>query len=173
MTQWILSSSSDPYALDVVDGTGMHYGKGPHYSRRTPGSKTFTGVGKEIVLLTECRKAVWACVYQRTPSRAGSGNSRGRDGQADCGPRYIWRNNMFRNLGAGLSSELIRSALERTIEEWIRRYGELPREPLRTEIDIRKVLSSNPGFCYMKAGWRKGETRNGKLFLYAPMIGTD
>lgn len=48
---WLLSSSSDPRALAVVDGTGPFAEFGPHYSRRTPGSKTFTGVGREIVLL--------------------------------------------------------------------------------------------------------------------------
>jgi hypothetical protein len=54
LPRWELSSSSDRRALDVVDGTGPHEGHGPHYSRRTPGSKTFTGVGREIVLVTEC-----------------------------------------------------------------------------------------------------------------------
>jgi hypothetical protein len=44
----------------------MHEGKGPHYSRRTPGSKTFTGVGQEIVLVTQDFRAVWAVVRQRT-----------------------------------------------------------------------------------------------------------
>jgi hypothetical protein len=63
---WLLSSSSDRRALDVVDGMGKHAGKGPHYSRRTPGSKTFTGVGREIVLVTDDGNAVWAVVLQKT-----------------------------------------------------------------------------------------------------------
>jgi len=33
---------------------------------------------------------------------------------------------------------------------------------------VREVKSSNPGYCYMCAGWEKGETKRGKLFLYAP-----
>jgi len=77
---WVLSSSSDARALAVVDGTGRLAEHGPHYSRRTPGSKTFTGVGKEIVLITECGRAVWAVVRQRTPAARGSGGSRGRAG---------------------------------------------------------------------------------------------
>lgn len=166
---WILSSSSDRIALDVVDGTGRHLGAGPHYSRRTPGSKTFTGVGREVVLVTECGRAVWACVYQKTPSAAGTGSSRGRSGQTDARPRFIWRNMLFRNLGAGLSSDLIRSALEMTYFCWIDRYGALPNERLRTEIEVNAVRSTNPGFCYIKAGWEKGEIRRGKLFLYAPL----
>ena len=51
VTSWRLSSSSDPLALAVVDGLGKFKRFGPHYSRRTPGSKTFTGVGQEIVLV--------------------------------------------------------------------------------------------------------------------------
>lgn len=165
---WRLSSSSDPAALAVVDGTGPFEGCGPHYSRRSPGSKTFTGVGQEIVLVSECGRAVWAVVRQRTPTAAGSGASRGRSGETDTRARFVWRNMLFRNLGAGLSSELIREATERTYEEWVRRYGELPEERLRTEVDTRRVRSSNPGFCYIAAGWEPGPTKRGKRFLYAP-----
>jgi hypothetical protein len=164
---WTLSSSSDPRALAVVDGTGP-FTMGPHYSRRTPGSKTFTGVGREVVLISECGRAVWACVYQRTPSARGTGASRGRSGVSDARPRYIWRNMLFRNLGAGLSSELIKSATEATYRFWEARYGALPDERLRTEIDTRAVKSKNPGFCYQRAGWTKDRTVRGKLYLYAP-----
>ena len=71
---------------------GMHEGQEAHYSRRTRDSKTFTGVGQEVVLVTRCGRAVWACVYQRTPSKPGTGASRGRTGQTDAKPRYLWRN---------------------------------------------------------------------------------
>jgi len=172
---WLLSSSSDPRALAVVDGTGMHTGKGPHYSRRTPGSKTFTGVGREIVLVTHCLRAVWAVVYQKTPSARGTGGSRGRVGVADAKPRYIWRNMMFRNLGAGLSSDLIREAVEVTYREWLRKYGELPTERLRTEIGVSEVKSKNPGYCYIAAGWTHDRYVRGKRYLWAPerrMVGS-
>lgn len=168
MTVWELSSSSDPRALAVVDGLGQFSPYGPHYSRRTPGSKTFTGVGREIVLVTTCGRAVWACVYQRTPCAVGSGNSRGRDGTTDQSARHIWRNMMFRNLGAGLSSALIREAVEVTYIMWVLKYNSLPTERLRTEIDIRKVRSTNPGCCYLKAGWTRDRTVRGKLYLFAP-----
>lgn len=170
---WLLSSSSDRRALDVVDGTGICAGHGPHYSRRTPGSKTFTGVGQEIVLVSDCGRAVWACIRQKTPMAVGSGVSRHRRGdpnkKTDAKARYLWRNMMFRNLGAGLSSDLIREATEMTYREWLKRYGVLPEERLRTEVDVKRVNSRNPGFCYMKAGWEKGIVKNGKLFLWAPM----
>ena len=168
--KWVLSSSSDRKALDIVDGMGQFEGCGAHYSRRTPGSKTFTGVGREIVLVTECGRAVWACVYQRTPSARGSGSSRGRGGETDVKPRYLWRNMLFRNLGAGLSSDLIREATVQTYAEWVKRYGSMPSERLRTEIGVASVKSANPGCCYLKAGWERGGISRGKLFLYAPVV---
>lgn len=166
--RWLLSSSSDRRALDVVDGTGICAGAGPHYSRRTPGSKTFTGVGQEIVLVSSCGRAVWACVRQKTPMARGTGASRGRDGHTDDRARFLWRNMMFRNLGAGLSSDLIIEATAITYREWERRYGARPAERLRTEIGIAAIRSTNPGFCYLKAGWERGEEKRGKLFLWAP-----
>ena len=165
---WRLSSSSDPVALAVVDGTGRFAAHGPHYSRRTPGSKTFTGVGQEIVLVTEDGSAVWACVRQKTPAKRGSGSSRGRKNASDLKPRFIWRNMLFRNLGEARSSDLIRSALVRTYEEWCSRYGGLPEERLRTEIKIDAIKSTNPGYCYKMAGWEPDRIVRGKLYLFAP-----
>lgn len=168
MSGWLISSSSDPRALAVVDGLGDFAEHGPHYSRRTPGSRTFTGVGREVVLLHESGRAVWACVYQKTPSARGTGGSRGRAGESDTRARFIWRNMVFRNLGAGLSSSLIESATEETYRQWIERYGSLPPERLRTEIGIRAVRSTNPGFCYKVAGWTVDRVVRGKLYLWAP-----
>lgn len=148
---WTLSSSSSRLALDIVDGRGLFEKYGPHYSRRTPGSKTFTGVGQEIVLVTD--SAVWAVVRQKTPSKRGTGQSRGRVGITDQAPRYVWRNMLFRNLGDALSSTLIIDALEVTYREWANRYGHLPIEILRTEIDPSKIRGTNPGCCYKIAGF--------------------
>ncbi len=165
---WKLSSSSDPAALAVVDGLGKFSRFGPHYSRRTPGSKTFTGVGQEIVLIHSSGRAVWAVVRQKTPARRGSGSSRGREGQQDDAPRFVWRNMVFRNLYAGIASELITEATMRTYEEWINRYGSLPEERLRTEIGIKDVRSGEPGKCYRLAGWTDDRLVRGKLYMWAP-----
>lgn len=169
---WVLSSSSDSAALAVVDGTGRFASHGPHYSRRTPGSKTFTGVGREIVLVSSGGDAVFATVLQRTPSRRGTGASRGRTGSVDDNTRFVWRNMLFRNLGPQRSSDLIRSATLDTVECWFARYGELPSVPLRTEIRVASVRSTNPGYCYACAGWIKGEQRRGIQFYYAPISTT-
>ena len=65
----------------------------------TPGghleARTFTGVGREVVLVTNCGRAVWAVVLQKTPSRRGSGGSRGRAGVVDPDARWVWRNMTF------------------------------------------------------------------------------
>jgi len=164
---WLLSSSSDPNALAVVDGLGKFKRFGAHYSRRTPGSKTFTGCGQEIVLLHSTGRAVWACIYQRTPHARNSGSSRGRAG-AQPSARFIWRNMMFRNLYAGTASTLIEEATERTYEEWLKRYGSLPLERLRTEIGIKEVKSDDPGKCYRLAGWTNDREVRGKLYMWAP-----
>lgn len=165
---WILSSSSDRRALDVVDGTGNFLGIGPHYSRRTPGSKTFTGIGQEIVLIAQDGTAVWAVVRQRTPSARGSGIGKGRTGVKDERPKTVWRNMIFRNLGSTLSSKLILEAVRMTYSEWAKRYGNLPPEVMRTEIDPKKIRGTNPGFCYKMAGFHNARMVRGKLFLDAP-----
>jgi hypothetical protein len=166
-TNWCLSSSSAREALDLVDGAGRWAGYGPHYSRRTPGSKTFTGVGREIVLVTYDQTAVWAVVLQKTPAARGTGSSRGRTGEPDKNVRWIWRNMLFRNLGTVLSSDLIRSATRETYRYWVQRYGALPSVRLRTEIGIAQVKSSNPGFCYQMAGYTKDRIVRGKLYMWA------
>lgn len=122
-----------------------------------------------MVLVTPT--AVWAVVRQRTPSARGTGAARGRSGTSDDRPRYVWRNMLFRNLGPALSSELIRSATTETYRLWPTYYGTLPDERLRTEVDVKAIRSTNPGYCYRCAGWTVGERKGRKLFLYAPPIG--
>lgn len=162
---WRLSSSSDPAALAVVDGTGHWKGHGPHYSRRTPGSKTFTGVGQEIVLVRD--DAVWAVVRNRLPAPRGSGASRGRTGET-APTRYMWRCNMFRNLGQERSSDLIRAAVAMTVREWVQRYGELPGEDLTTEVKPAAIKSEIPGYCYRRAGWVKVRSSRGLVVFRCP-----
>ena len=144
MDYWIVSKDTDKTALSIVDGLGRFSQYGPHYSRRRPGSKRFVGVGRKIVLLSITGDAVWSVVYQRTPSPPGAPST---------DQPFVWRNNVFRNLGNARSSDLIASATELTYGLWKLIYGSLPSVPLRTEVDSRKVISSNPGYCYIQAGW--------------------
>ncbi|OGT54436.1 MAG: hypothetical protein A3E01_03000 [Gammaproteobacteria bacterium RIFCSPHIGHO2_12_FULL_63_22] len=65
----------------------------------------------------------------------------------------------FRNEGAGRSSDLIRAADRLAFARW-------PGERHYTYVNAAKVRSSNPGFCFLMAGWRRcGRTRGGLHIL--------
>jgi hypothetical protein len=66
---------------------------------------------------------------------------------------------VFRNEGAGLSSELIREADELAWQRW-------PGERHFTYIDDAKIRSTHPGFCFLMAGWQKaGRNADGRLTI--------
>jgi hypothetical protein len=148
--RWHQVTRNDPRARRLVDGESI--GKAPHYSRQTPGAMEFMSSGKTLVLLTDDELAVWGCIEQRDPAGG-----------------HVWRNSVFRNEGAGLSSALIAEATYRTFSFWARHYG-LPPEGvwLRTEIDPTQIRSTNPGYCYKKVGWRKVGVFRGLVHLRAP-----
>lgn len=133
--RWWQVTRCDPRARALVDGES--FGGAPHYSRQTPGAGEFMSNGRTLVLLTLDGRAVWGAIENRDP-RGG----------------LHWRVSMFRNEGAGLSSELIREATELTFAYWSRRYGALPLVPLRTEVDASRVRPKrDPGRCFLRAGW--------------------
>ena len=66
---------------------------------------------------------------------------------------------VFRNEGAGLSSDLIQEADRVAWERW-------PGERLYTYVNAGRVKSRNPGYCFIKAGWRRcGVTKSGLVIL--------
>ena len=152
---WRLAKTTDRLALDIYDGLGDFSEHGPHYSRRTVGGHRVMGPGRQVVLLHESGKALWTVIYQRPPASKIPG-------------LMLWRNTVFRNLGAGLSSDLIRSATDATYREWFARYGELPPARLRSEVDRSHIKSVNPGYCYKLAGWTHERTVRNLLHFYAP-----
>ena len=89
----------------------------------------------------------------------------------NCDALFIWRKFLddsgqkgvncaiFRNEGGILSSSLIREAQEMAWQRW-------PGERLYTYINAKRIRSSNPGFCFLQAGWRKsGLTKGGLIIL--------
>jgi len=104
-----------------------------HYSRQrfSDGRRPllFVGPGEKLVLLTACARAVFAW----------------RKFNSDDGQQGI-NCSIFRNEGAGRSSDLIRSAMNRARQRW-------PGQRLYTYVDPRKIKSSNPGYCFKVAGW--------------------
>jgi hypothetical protein len=123
-----------------------------HYSRQTIGDKQFCRPGKNIVLRTALGDAVWV-TWQ---------------GIRDDGLE-AWECTIFRNESEYLSSELIREAIEITIECW----GKLPADGIITTVDPNKIKSINPGCCFKKAGFKViGETKVNKLLIlqYKPAV---
>lgn len=122
------------------------------------GAQDFMPPGRTFVLVSRCERAVWGAIENRDPAGA-----------------TRWRCSIFRNEGAGLSSELVLEATARTLEYWRSRWG-APGVPLTTEIDPAKVRPKrDPGRCFRRAGWTEagwtagGHGRRPLLVLAAPV----
>lgn len=119
-----------------------------HYNRQTPESPQFVPPGRNLVFIAGPGPlAVWVSLHQRYAKHAWAG---------------AWVNSLFRNEGAGLSSELIIEAEQATRFIW----GDPPLpHGFITFVDASKVRGKkNPGFCYLCAGWKLvGETASGLL----------
>jgi len=127
---WTIRNCFDRAAL----GLARH-----HYSRQHPDARKIGGPGRHLVLVTPDELAVWDSYYSEYPD----------DGL------YAWRCSMFRNTGPKLSSDLIRSAMALTAVKWGDRR---PPDGWLTYVDPRKVQSSNPGYCFLRAGWWRDRT---------------
>jgi hypothetical protein len=123
-----------------------HYSRKRYADGRRP--KLFVGPGEKLILVTPCRRALFA--WRKFISD---------DGQTgiNCA--------IFRNAGAGLSSFLIREADEIADERW-------PGERHYTYVDPkatagRRSRNAEPGKCFIEAGWRRcGTTKvNGLAIL--------
>lgn len=118
-----------------------------HYSRQKIGSPQFTRPGRNLVLRSALGDAVWVTW----------------SGIRDDGLQ-AWECTIFRNEAPDryLSSDMIRSAVQATYAEW----GEPPPDGIITYVDSSKVRSSNPGFCFLMAGFKRiGMSKKRKLDL--------
>lgn len=109
-----------------------------HYSRRSIGAAIVGGPGHVLVFRSHDDRAGWITLYTEYP-----------DDELDA-----WRCTMFRNEGPALSSALIVEAMAATAELW----GTPPRDGWVTYVDTAQVRSTNPGYCFLKAGWRRDPT---------------
>jgi hypothetical protein len=142
---WLPTRDGDPRAFNLMR---RHYsfrryadGRRQRYGYRN--RFLFVGPGESMVLLTEDCRALF--VWLRAKFRA--------DGQHGvcC--------TVFRNEGDVLSSELVKEACELAWHKW-------PGARLYTLVDPKKVRSSNPGYCFQKAGWWKcGVSKSGQVVL--------
>ena len=134
---WYSILDGDPIGRAMVN---RHYSAHHYKDGRKP--KLFVGPGEKMVLATGDRLALF--VRRKFIDDSGQAG-------VNCA--------VFRNEGPLLSSTLILEAEQLAWQRW-------PGERLYTYVDPRKVKSSNPGYCFIKAGWRKcGTTKNGKLIF--------
>jgi hypothetical protein len=120
-----------------------------HYSciNKKPKIKQFVGPGESIVLvhLTKSWEYDALFVWQKQKDRMD-----GRSG-INC--------SVFRNESKILSSDMI-------LEAEIFAYNRWPGEKLFTFVNANKINSINPGYCFMKAGWKKaGKTKKSSLII--------
>lgn len=125
-----------------------------HYSRQKPGSPDFVGNVKPLVLLApvdDVARALWVSAWQSYVRH-----------------EYVnaWQCTLFRNEGAGLSSELITEAVAAT--RWV--WGGMPANGFITFVDRDKTKPKrDPGYCYRMAGWDEiGQTKGGLVVLQLP-----
>lgn len=136
---WRLSHRADPVAVAIADR---------HYNRQKPGTPQFVPPGRCLVLLSDDTTALWVTSwpYAAYVKHAWAG---------------AWVNSLFRNEGAHLSSDLIRQAVAVTLWRW-----SWPPLGMITFVDAGKIRSTNPGYCYLQAGFKRvGHTVGGLVAL--------
>lgn len=135
---WLQVWDGNPTAAALYD---RHYSR----NRNAIGDPRVAGPGEKLVLLTPCARAlfVWRVFDSKDPTA-------GPD-DVNCA--------IFRNEGAGLASDLILAAEAIALAKW-------GRQRLYTYVNPRRVRSTNPGCCFLKAGWRKcGVTKTRGLLI--------
>ena len=136
-TIWRSSYRCDPVGRELADR---------HYNRQTIGAPGFVPPGRCFVLTALDGNAVWVTSwpFAEYVLHAWAG---------------AWVNSLFRNEGAGLSSDLIRQAVACTRWYW----PEVPPLGMVTFVDASKVRRKrDPGRCYIKAGFKHvGMTKGG------------
>lgn len=138
-------SAWSEYADGHPDALALY---GRHYSARSMPEgaerRLLVGPGEKMVLLTRDRTALFA--WRKFIDDSGQTG-------VNCA--------VFRNEGSLPSSELISEAMAIAWRRW-------PGARLYTYVDAEAIASSNPGYCFQKAGWsRCGETKSGLVVLEA------
>jgi hypothetical protein len=141
---WWITRDGDVECLALYE---RHYSA--HRYRDGRQRKLFAGPGAKVVLRTEDGRAffVWRqfkddCIDART-------------GEPQAGINCA----AFRSEGTCRSSCLIRQADAIADVVW-------PDRRHYTYVDPTRVRSTNPGFCFLAAGWRRcGRTKSGLLVL--------
>ena len=102
-----------------------------HYSRQTPGSWQFLPPGRTLVIRDHAGTVVLAWLHQQFRDDGETG--------FNCA--------IFRNESERLSSQVILECERLLVSHW-------GTGRAFTYIDPSKIKSSNPGFCFKRAGWK-------------------
>lgn len=121
-----------------------------HYNRQSVGARGFVPPGRCLVLTATSGPAVWTTSWPFAEyvrhEWAGA-----------------WVNSLFRNEGAGLSSELILEAV--AASRW--RWPDVPALGMVTFVDAGKVRRKrDPGRCYRRAGFEHVGFTKGGLWAF-------
>lgn len=147
--KWWRSWKADPAAVAIA---------ADHYSRRRrarPDARQWCPPGRGVPLraIESTGSAIWHTHWPAADlAMHGFGDA--------------WICSIFRNLGAGLSSDLIVDALAVTRAE----LGDPPPAGTITFVDEHAVASPNPGYCFKVVGFRPvGRTKDrGLVVLQLP-----
>lgn len=126
--RWCLSHRAERRTRIIADR---------HYNRQKPGTRQFVPPGRCLVLISDDGRGAWitSWPFAEYVRHAWPG---------------AWVNSLFRNEGAGLSSELIREAVAATRAY----FGEPPALGMVSFIDPDKTKHKrDPGRCYKRAGF--------------------
>ena len=134
---WKGVKDGNPIALDIYR---RHYSARKYRDGRE--RKLFCGPGEKMVLLTTDEDALF--VWRKFIDDSGQKG-------VNCA--------VFRNEGFTESSFLIIEAVKLARRRW-------PDERFYTYVNPRKIKSTNPGYCFLKAGFKKcGTTKGGLIIL--------
>lgn len=139
MADWWLTKDGD---LDCAELYDRHYSAYRYADGRARHCGQFVGPGEKVVLRTEPADAlfVWRVFIDDS----------GQDG-INCAA--------FRNESPCRSSDLILQADQIADCLW-------PDRRHYTYVDPAKIASTNPGFCFIAAGWNRcGRTKGGLVIL--------
>lgn len=130
---WWLTKDGDRDCLELYE---RHYSAYQYQDGRE--RKLFAGPGEKVVLRTQAGDAMF--VWRNFIDESGEQG-------INCA--------IFRNESPHRSSDLIRQADQIADVLW-------PDRRHYTYVDPRAIASSNPGFCFIAAGWRRCRHRTSK-----------
>ena len=136
---WLTTKDGDPRAYALFK---RHYSAVPYTSRPRNMERRFCGPGEKMVLLSPNCDALF--VWRKFIDQSGQTG-------LNCA--------VFRNEGPQLSSKLILAAERLAWQRW-------PGIRFYTYVNPKKIRSSNPGYCFKKAGLTyAGLTKIRKLII--------